>query len=333
MKRMFQLFLGLALAFLLAACSKSPQAGTKVEGDKAPLAKLRLQTDWFPQAEHGGFYQALAKGYYREEGLDVELLPGGPGAHIKPKIISGDAEFGMNPATDILVAASRGLPLIMVGAYLQHDHQALLLHADSPVKNFRDLDGKSIIASPSLAWIQYLKLKYGITINIQPVPYGLAQFVADKDAIRQCVLTNEPYLALQQGVRVRTLRLKDAGYDGYHVIFCSREYARQNSALVRAFVKASLRGWADYIQGDPEPAHRLILERNKNTDRAFLNFSRGEMILKQLVAGDSSQGEFVGAFSLARLDEIQRLLLQVGLIEVPVPIKTVATQDFSPLKP
>lgn len=294
------------------------------------LRKVRFQTDWFPQAEHGGFYQALARGFYREAGLDVELLPGGPGAHIKPKIVSGDVEFGINPATDVIIAASRGLPLYMVGAFLQHDHETLLLHEQSPVRTFAQLDGHTVIVHPSLAWVQYLKNKYKISFSIQPVPYGLARFLSDPEAIQAGVVTNEPWLALQAGKRVRLLPLTEAGYDTYHVIVCRRDFAAREPAVVRAFVQASLKGWDDYLTGDPAPAHKLILARNSSMSEAFLHFSRGELILRRIVFGDAARGEYLGKFSLMRLSETMRMLADLRLIDAPLSVSTVATAEFSP---
>jgi NitT/TauT family transport system substrate-binding protein len=312
----FRVLLSIALCLSLVSCARQDKGSNG-------LTRVRLQTDWFPQAEHGGFYQALAKGFYREAGLEVDLLPGGPGAHIKPKIAGGDAEFGMNPSIDIIVAAGRGLPLVMVGAYFQHDPQALLLHDDNPIRSFEQLDGKTVIASPGLAWIQYLQKKYSIKLNLQPVPYGLAQFMADRSAIRQCVITNEPYLARQQGASIRTMRLADAGYDGYHIIFCKRDFAREHPDVVRAFVEASLKGWKDYVEGDPEPAHRMILERNRNMTPEFLQYSRSEMIRNQLVSGDPSKGEYIGLFRPDRVSEIIKMLHEVGMLEQPVPVREV----------
>lgn len=319
---------------LLTGCGRR-EASAVQEGSasSAPLTRVRLQTDWFPQAEHGGFYQALAKGWYKEAGLDVELLPGGPGAHIKPKIINGDAEFGMNPSVDVIVAASRGLPLLMVAPFLQHDHQALLVHADSPVRDFADLRGRTLVASPSLVWIPYLKKRYNMDFALQPVPYGLAQFAADKDCVRQCIITNEPWLAARQGLHVRVLRLADAGYDGYHVLFCRPDFARAKPALVRAFVEASLRGWRDYIEGDPAPAHSLILARNKEMSAEFLAFSRGEMIRHRLVTGYKERGEGVGDFSLDRLQALADMMHSLGVADRKVPVSEVATLDFLPYAP
>ena len=314
----------------LVACSRPAAPRTESASPPAGLRHVRLQMDWFPQAEHGGFYQALAKGFYREAGLDVELLPGGPGANIKPKIVSGDVEFAMNPSTDVIVAASRGLPLLIVGAVLQHDHQALLLHAENPIDSFQQLDGKTIIASPTLVWIQFLQKKFAIHFDLQPMPYGLANFLADPAAIQQCIVTNEPYLAQLQGVRVKTLPIADSGYDAYHVIFCRRDFARANPEITRAFVAASVRGWRDYIEGDPTPAHRLILSCNSQMTLAFLDYSRNELIVRNLVTGDPAKGEGIGRLSLTRLGEAIDLLLELKIIDSPMAVRAVATKDFLP---
>ncbi|MBI5380902.1 MAG: ABC transporter substrate-binding protein [Opitutae bacterium] len=314
----------------LVACSRSPAPDKPSAAPATPLRKVRLQTDWFPQAEHGGFYQALARGFYREAGLDVELLPGGPGANIKPKVINRDVEFGINPSTDVIVAASRGMPLLIVGAFLQHDHQALLLHAENPIESFAQLDGQTVIAAPSLVWIRFLQRKYGITFNILPVPYGLANFFANPQAIQQCVVTNEPFLAAQHGVRVKTLRIADAGYDPYHVIFCRPDFAAAQPEIVRAFVAASVRGWRDYIEGDPAPADALILKQNPRMTAAFLAFSRRELTERRLVTGDPAKGEGAGRLALPRIEASIAQLVALQVLEQPLAVAKVATTEFLP---
>lgn len=323
--------LGLAVIFA-AGCSREKTGASGAAGtDQAPaLRKVVFQSDWFPQAEHGGFYQALAKGFYREAGLDVEIRPGGPGVGIKVPVATGDVDFGLNRSDDVMVVASRGLPLVMVAAVLQHDPQALMVHEDSPVKSFRDLKGRTVIASVGMSWIPYIQKKYGIAFDLKPNTYSVASFLADKDAIQQCFVTNEPFYAQQQGIRVRTLPLASSGFDAYHAIICRRELLRLSPELVRVFVAASLRGWRDYIDNDPGPAHELILKRNAHMSRELLDFSRGEMILRSLVTGDRERGEELGQLSLTRLSEEQDVLLQLKIMEVPMAIANVATRDFLP---
>lgn len=267
-----------------------------------------MQTDWFPQAEHGGFYQALLRGYYREEGLEVEILPGGVNAQINLKVARGDADFGMNRSDLLFVAQQRGLPIVVVGAHMQHDPQALMLHEDNPVNSFSDLDGKTVVAAPSMVWIPYLKNKYGIDFNLRPLTHSIAGFMADPTTIQQCFVTNEPFFARKNGARVKTLLIADSGYEAYHTIFTRRELLRNDPDLVRRFVAASLRGWIDYLEGDPSDVHAEILRRNSQVSRELLDYSRSQLIGLRLVTGDAERGDAPGKLRQARLvDQISAL--------------------------
>ncbi len=323
-------------AFGAAGCSRE----NKAENAHAPgspattaLRKVVFQSDWFPQAEHGGFYQALAKGYYRQVGLSVEIRPGGQGVGIKVPVSTGEVDFGMNRSDDVMVVASRGLPLVMVAAILQHDPQALMVHEDSPIKTFRDLNGRTLTASVGMTWIPYLQKKYGIKFDLNPNNYSLTGFLADPNAVQQCFVTNEPFYARQHGVRVRTLPISDSGYDVYHTIICRRELVRQSPDLVRRFVAASIQGWADYLTSDPAPAHDLILKKNAQMSREMLEYSRGEMILRSLVTGNRELGEDIGQLSLGRLSEQLDVLLAMKIMDTPVAISSVATREFLPPRP
>ncbi len=327
------LFLWFVLLTLIG-CSRQDRAGSSAAG----LRKVVMQTDWFPQAEHGGFYQALVKGYYAEAGLDVELLPGGVNAQINLKVARGDADFGMNRNDLIFSAQDQGLPLVMVGAYLQHDPQALMLHEDNPVSSFAELDGQTVIATPSMVWIQHVQKKYGIDFNLRPLTYGLAGFMADPLAIQQCFVTNEPFFARQNGARVKTLLIRDTGYDAYHTLFTRRELLRTDPEVVRAFVEASMRGWQDYIEGDPAAAHTEILRRNARMTQELLDYSRGEMITRRLVTGDPAQGDALGRLRVTRLEQQLAILRESDLLKPgPTPADLfwpeVLTDDRTTLRP
>lgn len=317
------------LAVLLTAgCAREEKPAAAL---KAPaLRKVVFQSDWLPQAEHGGFYQALAKGFYRDAGLEVDIRPGGPGVGIKVPVSTGDVDFGMNRSDDVMVVAARGLPLIMVAAILQHDPQALMVHDESPVQTLRDLQGRTLTASVGMTWIPYIQKKYGINFALKPNSYSLAAFFADRETIQQCFVTNEPFYARQRGVRVRLLPLAESGYDVYHTIICRRELTRQSPEMVRAFVAASLHGWQDYLAADPAPAHELILKRNPQMSRELLDFSRGELIQRSLVTGRKERDEALGQLSLARLAEQRDVLVSLKVLDVPVDVSSVVSRDFLP---
>jgi NitT/TauT family transport system substrate-binding protein len=311
---------------LLTGCARQDAAVVAPAG----LRKVVFQSDWFPQAEHGGFYQALAKGYYRDAGLDVEILPGGPGATIKLNVAKGSADFGLYRSDDVIVAASRGLPLVMVAAVMQHDPEALLVHDASPVRKLCDLAGRSVIAPPSMTWIPYVQKKYGIKFDLRPLNYGLAVFLGDPDAIQQCMMTSEPFFARQHGAKVRVVRIADSGYDPYHTIMCRRELARNRPAVVRAFLAASIRGWHDYLEGDPAPAFALIRQRNPQMGLDQLVFSRGELIANALITGDPAQGEAIGQLRVERIQRQIETLREFKITEQPVNAATVMSRAFLP---
>jgi len=305
--------------------------GCRPASEVAPfLRPVVFQSDWFPQAEHGGFYQALAKGYYEEAGLAVEIRSGGPGAGILLKVAKGIADFGMSRGDDTILAVSRGLPLVMVGATLQHDPQALLVHASSPVQSFADLDGHTVTAALGMTWIPYIQKKYGITFGLVPTSYGLASFLADKTVIQQCFLTSEPFFTSQRGVAVRTLPLTETGYDVYHAIITTRAMVRTDPDVVRAFVAASIRGWQDYLEGDPTPAHELIMSRNADMTLAQLAYSRRALLEHHLATGFPARGERVGQLKLERVQHEINVLREFNVLEKPLRAIDVATEEFLP---
>ncbi len=332
-------FLLVALALLSAGCGRktaTPGGAAAERGAPAPAPALRkvvLQTDWFPQGEHGGFYQAQAKGFYRAAGLEVDIWSGGPGSGIKLKVAKGEADFGLNRSDDVILAASRGLPLVIVAAVMQHDPMALMVHAASPVQSLRDLGGRTVMGNIGLAYFPYLERRYGYTIEKRQNTFALGEFLANPDLIQQCVVTNEPFFARRQGKAVRTLSLAESGYDCYHTIFTRRELVRDAPDVIRAFVHASIRGWRDYLEGDPAPAYAAILAQNRDMTPELLAFSRSELILRHLVHGEREKGEDIGQISLARIADEILLLRDLKILEVPLAAAQIATKEFLPPAP
>ena len=317
---------------LFAGCGK-PSAPTPAidakTGAPAPT-KVRFLTDWYPQAEHGGNYQALAKGYYAEAGIDVEIIGGGPGPTVQQKMVSGNADIAMGRSDQVIVDVNTGLPFVIVGALMQHDPQALLLHDESPVKTFADLDGKSIMAVPGATWITFLKAKYKIDFGLVPLNYGLAQFMGNKNFIQQCFITNEPYFVIKNGAKPRTLLLDDSGFKPYRVYFATLKFVRENPEAVRAFVAASIRGWDDFMTGDPTPGQKLITARNDQMTTEFMTYSIKAMTENRLVSGDPAAGEATGLLKRQRLQEQLEILVQLKIIPAPLPLERIVRFDFLP---
>jgi len=327
MKTIITGFLALLLAISITGCGKKgEQAPT---GSTSPV-KVRFQTDWYPQPEHGGYYQALAKGYYVAEGLDVEILPGGPNAQVMASVALGRADLGMTNGDDVIVAVARGVPIKMVGAEMQRDPQGILFHAAHPLHRLQDLQGKTLMAGAGSTWLEVLHKKLGVQFNLIPLAGDLARFMNNPEFVQQCFVTNEPFFARQHGADVGALLIASDSYEPYRVIFTGNAFLAQHPEIVGKFVRASIRGWVDYLTGDPAPGNALIAAKRSDLTPEFMAYSIKSMNDYKLVLGDPARSEQPGQLTAARLEKQIKLLQEIGVLDKPVTLQDVVSFDFAP---
>ena len=298
----------------LTACGKKAPSESPSSGTPAPAAptKIVVQLDWVAEPEHGGFYQAAAKGYFKDAGLDVELIPGGPNAFVMQKVATGQAQFGQGDSTNTLLAIAQDIPVTQIAAVFQNDPSVLMLHQGNPVKDFADLNGKTVMARAEWAFLPYVKKKYGIEFNLIPQNYSVANFVANKDLIQQGYYIAEPYHIIKAGGEMpRFLYAWDAGFDAYAVVVANKAWAAAHPAETRAFVKAYIKGWNDYLTNDPAPAHELMKKANANNTDEFMLFSRKMIIDEKLVIGRGTDG---GPANIGRITR-ERFQTQINQLE------------------
>jgi NitT/TauT family transport system substrate-binding protein len=313
-------------ALLLAGCSK--EKGAPAGGPR--LTPVILQANWYAEAEYGGFYEALAKGYFREENLDVHIAQGGPGAYPVQKVATGQVQFGLARSDDLILAAQQKIPILIVAAQLEHDPQVIIVHAESPVNGFKDLGGRSIMAEPGSAWISYLEKKYLIHIGTIPENYGIAQFLADRNFIQQGFLTAEPFVFNQLKVPTRSLLIADSGYDPYRALFCRRDFASSHPDVVKGFIRASIRGWQDYLGVDPSPGNELITRDHSESTAAVLAYGWEQFRKVHIVDGDAAKGERISLITRRRLEAQVEILHRVELLSGDITVDQFASFDFLP---
>jgi NitT/TauT family transport system substrate-binding protein len=170
------------------------------------LTPVRLQLDWYPQPEHGGFYAAQSLGSYKAEGLDVTILPLPQYGSVAQLVSTGKADFGLGSSDQILEWDSNGLPLLAVAATMQHDPQAVMVHKDSSIRTFNDLEGHTVAAQPGAVWLKFVISRFHLH-NVRQIPatLSIANFLADPGYVQQIFITSEPFFARQAGANVRTL--------------------------------------------------------------------------------------------------------------------------------
>jgi NitT/TauT family transport system substrate-binding protein len=321
MGRVGAALLCLTLPILIAGCHRA--------GPNSGLTPVAFQTDWYPQPEHGGFYEALLKGYYRDEGLDVTILPGGPTNVADQQVSMGVAQFAMGSSDRLLEADSQGEPLIAVGATMQSDPQGVMLHADSPVHSFQDLDGHAIAVKAGSTWFEYLVRRYSLK-NAREIPatYSIANFLADPNYIQQIFVTSEPFFAQKAGASVRTLLISGTGYSPYRVFYTSRDYLAQHPDLVAKFTRASIRGWRDYMQ-NPSRVNAELLNRNPAQAPEQMQFTW--QALKDGHFIDGGDPANTGRMDPARWTTMYSQLSDLKLIAHPIDPTTVYTlKDCNP---
>ena len=328
MPRLIALFTVLVAAAIVTGCSKKAAEPSPVGG----LVKIKFQTDWYPQPEHGGYYQALAKGYYAAEGLDVEILPGGPNAQVMAGVAIGRADIGMTNGDDVIVAVARGVPIKMVGAEMQRDPQGILFHTEHPLTSLRDLEGRTLMAGAGSTWLEVLRKKQGVNFNLLPLAGDLARFMNSTEFVQQCFVTHEPFFARQRGANVGALLIASDTYEPYRVMFTSNDFLAKHPEIVAKFVSASIKGWVDYLTGDATPGNKLLAAKSNDHDLSpeFIAYSIKAMNDYKLVLGDPAKGEEAGQLKAARLEKQIKLLQEIGVLDKPVDLKDVVSFDFAP---
>ena len=321
--------LALALAALaLAACSPAKQQPAEPPGRTA----IKLATDWRAEAEHGGFYEALANGEYAKRGLDVTIVQGGPGVNVPQLLAAGAVDMGIGSNSFIVMnLANEGVPVKAVAAFFQKDPQVLIAHPDQGIEKLADLKGHPIPlsdASVTAFWV-WLKAKYGFTDDqVRKYTFNAAPFLADKRAAQQGYVTSEPYtIEKQAGLKAKVFLLADEGYPGYAtMVLAPDSLIAKDPKAVQAFVDASAQGWRDYLAGDPSAADALIRKDNPEMTQDVIDQAREKLKSYRIIDGD--EGALTGSMSDARWKAFFDVASAQGVYPTTLDPKRAYTLQF-----
>ena len=238
-------------------------------GPALALDEVSFGTNWLAEAEHGGFYQAVADGTYEKYGLKVTIVQGGPQAANQALLLGDKIQFYMGGMLGAFNAIAKDVPVMEVAAMFQKDPQVLIAHPDAGVEKFEDLAKLPTIFMGKdgfSTYFQWMKVAYPGFKDEQYKPYTFnpAPFLADKMSAQQGYLTSEPYeIEKQGGFKPKVFLLADAGYDPYSTtIEAKQDYVAKNPDIVQRFVDASIIGWYNYLYGDNKAANDLIKKDN-----------------------------------------------------------------------
>ncbi|MEO7548826.1 MAG: ABC transporter substrate-binding protein [Ramlibacter sp.] len=317
----------IARTFLAASFGLAFAAGAQAQ------EKITYMTNWYAQAEHGGFYQAVATGIYKKYGLDVTVKMGGPQVNIMQMLGAGQADCIMGSSDlQIMVARSNGLPIVTLAASFQKDPQVLIAHDD--VKKLEDLKGKTVLIASSARqgyWL-WLKNKYGFEdAQTRPYTFNIQPFVADPNSAQQGYLTSEPFAVQKAGVKANSFLLADAGWPSYSTtISCMEQTVKDRPKAMAAFVKGTMEGWKSYL-ADPAPANALIKKDNPNMTDEQLTYSVAKLKEMGIITGGGAAKSGIGSMDETRLKANYAFLVDNKLID-PAKVAPGAAYNFEFIK-
>jgi NitT/TauT family transport system substrate-binding protein len=299
----------------------------------AAQEKVSFGTDWKAEAEHGGYYQAIATGIYRQHGLDVSLRQGGPQVNHAQLLAAGRLDFNLAPNSFVpLNFVRENIPMVAVAAIFQKDPSVLIAHPGQGNDTLAALKGKPIMIGSDTrigSWV-FLKSKFGYTDDqIRPYTFSVAPFLADPKAIQQGYLSSEPFTIESQGVKPVVLLLADAGYASYgSLIQTSDKLVQEKPDLVQRFVDASIEGWYSYLYGDPAPANELIKRDNPEMTDALLAYGIAKIKEYGIVDSGAAKSSGIGVMTEARWQDFFNAMAEAGVYPKDLAFHKAFTLKF-----
>jgi NitT/TauT family transport system substrate-binding protein len=299
------------------------------------LDKVSFGTNWVAEAEHGGFFQAVADGTYKAYGLDVTIVPGGPNENNRMRLIAGKLDFFMSANTlQSFDAVANNVPVVSVAAIFQKDPQVFLTHPESKVTRLQDLKPLTLFVSKDgiSSYFQWLKSEYGFSEDkVKPYTFNAQPFLADKQSAMQGYVTSEPFaIENSAGFKPGIILLADYGLNSYSTLIETRRDLVDNKPdLVQRFVDASVIGWYHYLYGDNAPANAMIKKLNPEMTDALLAYSVAKMKEYGIVDSGDALQDGIGAMTDARIASFFDKMVRAGVVRSNIDFRQAYTLRFT----
>lgn len=321
---------------IIASCSNNNSNTTDLSSNTEPsqkLDKITFGTDWYAQAEYGGFYQALATNIYQEYGLDVTIRQGSPSVNNSQLLMSGILDFAIGGAGGAIKAIESEIPKITVASFFQKGPSILIAHPNVGNDKIENLKGKPIYLTQgtiSQGFWPLLKEKYGFSDEqIRPYNFNVTPFLQDKNSAQQGIFSSEPLIVEKEGgFKPQVFLLADYGYNPYSITLETRlEKVEKNPDLVQRFVTASIKGWESYFT-NPKPANEIIKKENPEMTDDLISYGIEKMQEYGIVTSGDAETLGIGAMTDARWQEFFESQVSLEIFDAKTDYKQAYTLDF-----
>ena len=309
-----------AACCIAAALALALHAGSQSAAGAGRTERVTLLLQWEPQAQFAGYYMALEKGFYRDHGLDVVIMPGGPTIHPFDALKRGKVDFVTSPLSGALTAAANGVPFVDIAQVVNRSN-LMIVARRSIVKDQADLNGKRVSlwgTSFSAAYRAYFDAA-GIEPRIVPQYYSVNLFLQGGVAACAAMEYNEYHSILQAGMDPReltTFSMRELGFgfpeDGIYTLAAT---ARERPDVCRVLAAASLEGW-EYCRRHPDEALDSVM---KHAAAAHLPTNRVHQrwmldhILAAIFPGEHDAWQ-AGVLARADYQRAKAILIREGMI-------------------
>jgi NitT/TauT family transport system substrate-binding protein len=298
------------------------------------LDKVSFGTNWVPEAEHGGFFQAVADGTYTNYGLDVTIVPGGPNSNNRMLLIAGKIDFFMAANTLMSFdAVANNVPVVTVAAMFQKDPQVFLTHPESNITKLEELKPLTLFVSKEgiTSYFKWLKSEYGFSEDkVRPYTFNPQPFLATPKSAMQGYVTSEPF-AIEKTAKFKPgiILLADYGFNTYSTLIeTRRDLADKKPDLVQRFVDASIIGWYHYLYGDNAPGNDLIKKLNPEMTDELLAYSVNKMKEYGIVDSGDALRDGIGAMTDERTASFFDKMVRAGVVRTNIDFRKAYTLRF-----
>lgn len=298
---------------------------------------VKIQLNWKPEPQFGGFYAIAEKGFDGQNGLVVEVSPGGAGTPTVQMVGAGRVDFAVVSGDELVVARHRGNDVVALFAVYQTNPQGLMTRADRGFKSIGDVFANpgTVAMQKGLPYSNFLQKKYGFDkVQIVPSPFGdLSQYRTNPTYTMQCFVTSEPIAADKTGIKAQTFLIAESGYNPYTTVVVTRgEVLRKNPDLVKRVTRAIEQGWGAYL-ADPSSTNALMHKLNPTMDME--TFASSAAAQRGLIVSDEESARNIppGVMMEERWQTLIDQLVDLKVIDKPISAKDCFVRYEGDIKP
>ncbi|PSJ59988.1 ABC transporter substrate-binding protein [Kumtagia ephedrae] len=297
--------------------------------------KVTFMTNWLAQAEHGGYYQAVADGTYAACGLEVTIQQGGPQVSGRPLLLAGKIDFYMGGnLQQAFDAVAQNIPLRVVAASFQKEPQVVMSHPGQGLDTWEELPKAEqyIIGDEGAqSFLLWMATEYGFDVSRRvPYTFNPAPFLANKKSIQQGYVTSEPFAIEREGGFVpNQFLLADYGYNTYATtIEAMQKTIDERPEVVQCFVDGSAKGWYSYLYGDNKAANEMIKKDNPDITDEQIAFSIAQMKKFGIVDSGDAEKLGIGAMTDEHIQSFYDKMVKAKVLPEGIDIKKSYTLQF-----